>query len=103
MDLVVDIYRATEAFPNTERFGLTQQVRRSAVSVPSNIAEGAFRNTDKEFNHFLGVANGSAAEVYTQLELARRLKYLQQEEAESILDRVNSTKRMIIKLKQSIG
>ena len=103
MDLAVEIYRLTEKLPKEERFGLTQQVRRATVSIPSNIAEGAYRNSDKEFNHFLGVASGSSGEVYTQLELARRLGYLRQEDVEPILNSVDSTKKMLGKLQLSLG
>jgi four helix bundle protein len=74
--LVEMVYRATRGFPKDETFGLTRQLRRSAVSVPSNIAEGAGRNSTKELVQFLGVASGSLAELDTQLEVARRLGYL---------------------------
>ena len=76
MRLVEDIYRITVGFPKEEMFGLTAQVRRCAVSVPSNIAEGAGRNSSKELMQFLGVASGSLAELDTQVEIARRLNYL---------------------------
>jgi four helix bundle protein len=103
MDLTVDIYRLTDKFPAEERFGRTQQIRRATVSIPSNIAEGAYRNSDKEFNHFLGVASGSSGEVYTPLELAKRLGYLQGEEVDSILNSVDSTQKMLSKLQLSLG
>jgi len=70
------VYRQTAGFPKEEVFGLSLQLRRSAVSIPSNIAEGAGRNSSKELFHFLGIANGSLAEVETQLELAARLKFV---------------------------
>jgi four helix bundle protein len=76
MDLVETVYQQTSTFPKEETFGLTIQVRRAAVSVPSNIAEGAARNTSREFFQYLGVAAGSVAELETQVELAIRLKYL---------------------------
>lgn len=76
MDLVMEIYRITENFPKEERYGLSNQVRRAAVSVPSNIAEGAARQTKKEFVNYLHMAQGSLSELDTQLEVARRLAFL---------------------------
>ena len=76
MDLAVSIYKVTEAFPKHEQFGLTAQLRRAAVSIPSNIGEGKERHTDKEFTQFLLHARGSLLELETQLELAERLAYL---------------------------
>ena len=72
----LDVYRATSKFPDCERFGLTSQLRRASVSVPSNIAEGQGRLTKGEFQQFLGHARGSMLEVATQLEIAHDLKYL---------------------------
>jgi four helix bundle protein len=76
MDIAVDIYKASARFPGEERFGLTSQMRRSGVSVPSNVAEGAGRNTKKEFINFLHIAQGSLSELDTQLELSRRLEFI---------------------------
>ena len=76
MGLAVEVYRLTETFPKDQRYGLTDQIRRAAVSIPSNIAEGAARQTRKEFANFLHIAQGSVSEVDTQLELARRLGFL---------------------------
>jgi four helix bundle protein len=76
VDFVVEIYKATENFPKDERFGLTSQVRRGAVSIPANIAAGAARTSPKEFAHFLSNAQGSASEVETELLIATRLGYL---------------------------
>ena len=73
MDLTVTIYRLTGSFPREEVFGLSSQLRRSAVSIPSNIAEGQGRLNTREFRQFLGVARGSTCELQTQLEIARRL------------------------------
>lgn len=75
MDLVKAVYQLTSSFPKEEIYGLTSQLRRAAVSVPSNIAEGHSRNSDKEFNRFLNISLGSLAEVDTQLEIAKQLKY----------------------------
>jgi four helix bundle protein len=79
--LAVMVYRATSRFPREEIYGLTAQVRKSAVSIPSNIAEGAARNSARELHHFLGVSAGSLAEVETQLELAAQLEYAERDAA----------------------
>lgn len=76
IDFVIEVYRATETFPKEEKFGLTAQVRRAAVSVPANIAEGAARRSNKEFAYFLSNAQGSASETETELLIAHRLGYL---------------------------
>ena len=76
MDLVFEIYKAIEKFPRQEKYGLVDQIRRAAVSVPSNIAEGAARQTKKEFSNYLHIAQGSLSELDTQIELAARLGYL---------------------------
>ena len=67
IDLAVDVYKAMLQLPNEEKFGLISQIKRAAISIPSNIAEGAGRNSNTEFNHFLGIANGSSFELQTQL------------------------------------
>jgi len=76
MDLAIDVYRETEKFIAGERYGLVDQMRRASVSVPSNIAEGAARQTRKEFINFLHIAQGSLSELDTQIELARRLNFI---------------------------
>ena len=76
MDLAIAVYNATKTFPSQEIYGLTNQIRRAVVSVPSNIAEGAARQTKKAFGNFLHIAQGSLSELDTPLELARRLGYL---------------------------
>jgi four helix bundle protein len=76
MDLVIDVYRETDKFPNRERYGLLDQIRRATISIPSNIAEGAARQTKKEFTNYLHIAQGSLSELDTQVELARRLGYM---------------------------
>jgi four helix bundle protein len=87
MDFVVKVYRSTETFPKEERFGLTSQIRRAAVSVPANVAEGAARQSDKEFIHFLSYAQGSASELETELTIAYRLGYLTQGSYDELLAR----------------
>jgi len=84
MDLVEAVYRATGSFPSTEIYGLTSQLRRAAVSVPSNIAEGQGRSTTRDFLHHLSVAQGSLYETETQISIAQRLGYLEQQ-SETIL------------------
>ncbi|NKF22234.1 four helix bundle protein [Solimonas sp. C16B3] len=89
LDLVAAVYRATASFPADERFGLTSQLRRAAVSVPSNIAEGMARSGRAELLHFLHIARGSLAEIETQIQIARRLDLLGEDEAlDEQLDRV---------------
>lgn len=85
MGLVLDIYRSTQAFPRTETYGLVAQLRRAAISIPSNIAEGQARLSTGEVRHFLGNARGSLMEVETQILLARELGYFAHEESETLL------------------
>lgn len=102
MDLVEDIYRITANFPIEEKYGLTSQIRRSAVSIPSNIAEGAYRNTNGEFKQFLGVANGSSGELYTQLVLSQRLGLIEGNHISPLIERLEINNRKIAKLIHSI-
>jgi len=82
MNLAVEIYRVTAQFPRHELYGLTQQLRRAAVSVPSNIAEGKGHRSDREFGNFLLHARGSLLEVQTQVMIAQELEYISREERE---------------------
>lgn len=77
MDFVVSIYKLTFSFPQDEQYGLSLQMRRCSVSIPSNIAEGSGRNNTKEYIQFLYIANGSLSEIETQLEISHRLKYIE--------------------------
>src|SRR4051794_5130461 len=86
MDLVAEVYRASRGFPSEELYGLTNQVRRASVSIPSNIAEGEGRGTNAEFVRFLRIAYGSLREVETQLLIAERLGYLSPGMAAGILE-----------------
>ena len=79
MNLVEEIYKITSLFPKDELYALTNQMRRAAVSVPSNIAEGAARNSSKEFLYFLSIARGSLSELETQLQIAERLGYMKKD------------------------
>jgi four helix bundle protein len=85
MALVLNVYRCTQAFPKIETYGLTSQLRRAVVSVPSNIAEGQARLSTGEFKHFLGNARASLAEVETQILIARGLDYLDQNPSDDLL------------------
>ena len=76
MDVVQDIYEMVAMFPATEKYGLSSQITRAAVSIPSNIAEGAGRNSTKEFSHFIGIAIGSMFELETQVLIAERIGYI---------------------------
>ena len=100
MALVEIVYRTTERFPQGEFYGLVSQIRRCAVSIPSNIAEGAARNSSREFAQFLGISCGSLSELETQLELATRLGYL---EADSESARqVNRAGRIVRALRKAV-
>ena len=79
IDLSVEVYGSTKNFPSEEKFGLISQINRSVISIPSNIAEGAGRNHDKEFVQFLGIAMGSACELESQLIIAEKLKFIPSE------------------------
>jgi len=95
MTLVREVYQATGKFPASEQYGLTSQLRRAAVSVPSNIAEGAARESTKEFAQFLIMARGSLSELETQLLIAKDLGYLPEDTAGSLLERVDSVFALI--------
>ena len=94
-NLALDVYSATRAFPREETYGLTIQLRRSAVSVVSNIAEGKGRTSDKELLQFLSIAKGSLFELETQLELAKHLAYLEGSKADALVAKVNETGRLL--------
>lgn len=102
VDLAQQIYKVTERFPSNEQFGIASQVRRTAVSIPSNIAEGAARQTKKEFLNFLHIAKGSLSELDTQLEIARRLEYLDQARWETLDERLERIDRMLSGLVRSL-
>jgi len=102
IDLTVDVYKATSTFPSDERFGLTSQSRRSAVSIPSNIAEGAARNSNKEFNNFLGIANGSSYELQTQLVISNRLNLLNDNLLNDLLQQIDELQKMNFAFQQML-
>ncbi len=90
IELVVRIYKLTESFPKEEKFGLISQIRRAAVSIPANIAEGAARQSSKEFCYFLSNAQGSVSELATELVIARRLGYVAESPYQSDYDELTS-------------
>lgn len=102
VDLVVAVYKVTEGFPSSERYALVDQMRRAAVSIPSNIAEGAARQTRKEFAQFLHMARGSLSELDTQMEIAVRLGYLELGPHEMINASVQSVDRLLNGLLRSL-
>lgn len=95
IQLVTDIYKLTKTFPNEENYGLVSQIQRAAVSIPSNIAEGNDRNSKKEFVHFLYIARGSLAELETQIIIAERLEYINQNQSTEILNNCHEIGKMI--------
>ena len=98
VDLVTLIYEVTKNFPKDEIYGITNQIRRSAVSIPSNIAEGSARKGDKEFMQFLYISLGSLSELETQLIISNNLKYILINDYESIIDRLEEIRKMLIGL-----
>lgn len=102
MDLATSIYANTENLPSVEKFGLFSQIRRCAVSICSNIAEGAGRNTNGEFIQFLGIANGSAYELETQIELLNRLNYIDDSIKIKLCDEVEAVQKMLYNLIKSM-
>jgi four helix bundle protein len=103
MDLVVAVYELSARFPGDERFGLTNQIRRAAVSIPSNIAEGQGRGAGASFGQFLRIALGSLQEVETQLLIAQRLGYVAERDVLCLLDLSAETGRVVAGLLRSIA
>lgn len=102
MELSKAIYHVTKSFPDDERFGLTSQLRRASVSIPSNIAEGQGRLTPGEFKQFLGTARGSVFEVETQIQLAAEFGFITQSETNRIIDHTSEVSRMLNGLIRSL-
>ena len=100
---VTKLYRHTEGFPKHELYGLTSQVRRAAVSVVSNIAEGQGRNTPRDFDHFLGNAKGSLLEVETQLLIAKNLGYITEKQFKELMTDYDEISRLINGLKLALS
>jgi four helix bundle protein len=102
MDLVTALYDATEEFPKRETYSLTDQMRRAAISVPSNIAEGQARYSNPQFRHFLRISRGSLAELETQVLIAQRRNYLSESQAAELLKRANEVGRILSGLIDSL-
>ena len=102
MDLVTALYDATEEFPKRETYSLTDQMRRAAISVPSNIAEGQAQYSNPQFCHFLRISRGSLAELETQVLIAQRRNYLSESQAAELLKRANEVGRILSGLIDSL-
>ena len=102
MDMVEQVYRLLNAMPISEQYGLSSQMQRCAVSIPSNIAEGSGRYSAKEFRRFLGIAYGSCNELETQLLLSTRLDYLQKVKVDPIIRQLDELIQMIYRLRKSL-
>jgi|SRR5215472_7343049 len=100
--LTLDLYRTTAAFPNTEKFGITSQIRRAAASIPANLSEGCGRWSDGEMARFIQIAMGSASELDYFLLLATDLDYIGQEEYQKLVSRLNRVRRMLTGLFKSL-
>ena len=96
LELVKDIYQITTAFPKTEFYGLSNQIQRAAVSIPSNIAEGSSRSSKNDYIRFLEIALGSAYEVETQLRISKELNYISENTFNSILDKIDHIQRQLV-------
>ena len=102
MDLTVEIYSLIKYLPREETYALSDQLRRSAVSIPSNIAEGQGRNSDKEFVNFLSIARGSLWELETQIEICELLSYIDSSQKENVLTQTEEVGKMLNALAHSI-
>jgi len=102
MDLVAEVYRIVKLLPKEEIYALSDQMRRAAVSIPSNIAEGQVRKSSKEFANFLSVARGSNAELHTQLLICQRLQYITQENILKALTLSEEVAKMIVSMLQKL-
>jgi four helix bundle protein len=103
MELCRAVYAATASFPGEERFGLSSQMRRAAISIPSNLAEGYGRASRGDYQRFVRMARGSAYELETQVLLASQLGFLRQDQVDDLLDRVQRVLRMLTGLARSLG
>ena len=98
----MEVYKLTSKFPDGEKYALTSQANRSVVSIVSNIAEGAGRNSDKEFNNFLGITLGSSCEPETHMIVANKLEYITREELGNIGSSISEIQKMIVGLQRNL-
>ena len=103
MDIAVKVYEISALLPTDERFNLIHQIKKCAVSIPSNIAEGSGRNHNKEFIQFLGIANGSTFELITQLILAKRLKLIEESIIQPIINQLVEVSNMSFSLQKTLN
>ncbi len=103
VDLADKVYSMTSSFPTEERFGLTSQMQRAVVSVPSNIAEGSAKDSDKDFCRFLGISLGSLYELETQLEIAHRRSYMEEAVYSDMLEKIIGLQRRIFAFRQHLN
>jgi four helix bundle protein len=103
IDLAVDIYRATGGLPVDEKYGLTSQMKRGCVSIPSNIAEGSGRGSNKEFKNFLSISQGSGFELETQVIIANRLQLFDDTLTNELVQKVSEVQKMIFSLQKSLS
>jgi four helix bundle protein len=102
IDFAIMIYETTQTYRKEERYGLVDQLRRAAYSIPSNIAEGSKRSSDKDFNRFLGIAQGSLAEVHTQLIISNHIGQLMEADLSKLEEIVNRLRNMIYKFQKAL-
>jgi len=103
LEFVTDIYKISRNFPKEEIYGITSQIRRSAVSIPSNISEGAARSSDKEFAHFISISLGSIAETETQLIITRNLGYISEVDFNQLEIKLTEIRKLALGLKKFIN
>jgi four helix bundle protein len=102
IQLVEDIYRVTKTYPDEEKFGLTSQIRRSAISIPSNIAEGRHRSSKLDYSKFLYISFASTKELQTQIEISKRLGFISNEDALTIDSQINEISKMLHAILQNL-